>query len=162
MYSIDDKSAAIKSIQKLLRVNPTGVFDKNTINAVAETQKRNGLEVSGRVDYITFLAILAEYKLFLSSNLPNEISLLNSNRQYKFGDYGVEVERINSLLGAIISEYRVEHRIPRGPYFNHDTVAAIKAVRKIFGMSDSSTLDSRLYNRIFQESESIKIKNQFK
>ena len=62
MYEIEDRGAAIAEVQRLLDLNQTRVFDKKTINSVAEHQKSQNLEVTGIVDYATFLSLVASKK----------------------------------------------------------------------------------------------------
>ena len=38
MYHIDDNISALKEVQRLLNINPTGVFDENTKKAVKKIQ----------------------------------------------------------------------------------------------------------------------------
>ena len=73
MYRINDRSAAIESVQRYLRVAgnpdvfvaPTGVFDDNTKLSVIDFQQKNGLDADGVVDKNTFDLLFAAFT-FLS------------------------------------------------------------------------------------------------
>ena len=61
MYHIEDRVSAIKSVQKMLLIPPTGIYDSKTRDTVIKIQRMYRLEESGVADYETFEAILAEY-----------------------------------------------------------------------------------------------------
>ena len=62
MYHIENTSAAIKELQRLLRINQTTVYDQATRDAVLRIQSELGLEKTGIADYHTFTAIVENYQ----------------------------------------------------------------------------------------------------
>ena len=161
MYRIDNKSAAISEVQRLLQINQTGTFDKNTINSVAEHQNKNNIEPTGIVDYVTFLSILSAYKAKKSEEIGHTPLAVKKDFPAYPGSQKPIIEHVNFLLGNIIQEYRLNIKIPYGKYYGYDTTNAIYAVQKIFGLIEKDVIDSTLYNRILQENEAITVKKHF-
>ncbi len=158
MYSITDTEEAIKQIQKMLGLNETGQYNKETEDTVSRHQSDNGLVVSGVVDYETFLSIVKDYRhsreiLYANSNL------LNPQFPYSKGDYDSNVGYINAIIRDIFTEYRIETKPPQNDYYGLDTVEAVRALRDIFMLDMSDETDEILFNRMIKERNSLKFKN---
>ena len=162
MYRIEDKAAAIGEVQRLLHLNQTRIFEKNTRYAVAEHQKANRLEPTGIVDYPTFISIVKHYTSMVDSEISSQSMVAASDFPINPGAQGIGVEYINSLLENIILEYRLDLHRPRGRYFGYDTSATIYAVQRIFDMPSEEAITASLYNRMLIENEAISIKKQFR
>ncbi len=73
MYDMNDRAAAIRRIQQYLytisreyqylpAVFVDGIYGEETRKGVADFQRNFNLAVTGRVNYVTFVALLAEYR----------------------------------------------------------------------------------------------------
>lgn len=162
MYEIEDRGAAIAEVQRLLDLNQTRIFDKKTINSVAEHQKSQNLEVTGIVDYATFLSLVASKKSRENNKIKNHGVINASVFPIKAHSQGYHVEHINSLLSDILTEYRYDQILPRGKYFGQDTMRAVMTVQEIFDLPKEEHISVSLYNRILAENEAILIKKRFR
>ncbi len=157
MYRIEDKVSAIKELQRLLDLKPTGLFDKNTREAVLRTQAKNNLDETGIVDYLTFTLIVEEYRNEKNKQWNSDY-LFDPRFPYVMGDIGDNVLRINEALETVLRDYSYEGRMPRGKYLGDDTIGGVHFLQKIFNMSESDIIDEELMSRIMRERESIEIK----
>lgn len=153
MYYIRDKSSAIKAIQRMLGLAPSGIYDKRTRGAVTELQREYGLNADGTVDYKTFLQIVDYRNRSIVDRLGDE-SLLN-RFPYVMGMYGEDVGLINLKLSRVLKEYRYDSVLPRGKIFNDASLRAQKRLREIFNIPDADFIDEELYIRLERESFSI-------
>ena len=157
MYRIDDRSGAVKELQRLLEINQTGFFDNKTKNTILEIQKKNNLEPTGVADYITFTSIADEFREN-KNNKWNSDYLFNPQFPYVKGDMGDNIGRINEALRVILEDYVYEGIIPGGTFFGDNTLSSVKFLRKIFNMESSDEIDEALMTRIMREREAIEIK----
>lgn len=158
MYRIENRSAAIQNIQKLLSQNETGIFDEKTRNSVAEHQRTFGLEVTGTVDYNTFKSLIRTYENRTLEDTKNIPLLIEPKFPYKIGDHDSNVSIINSILREIFYDYRLESKLPYGNYYSQDTALAVRELRNIFQMSPGEEISAPLFKRMMYEYEAIKIK----
>ena len=160
MYSIYDKNAAIRNIQRMLSVSQTGLYDSDTEKAVLVLQERYSLVANGTVDYNTFSAIVDNYKQKMY-NKQNPY-LLDPKYPYKYGDIGDSVLLINQVINYILRDYSFEGVLPRGIFFGKDTVNAVRFLRKVFMMSESDEVDTQFLNRALIEKDAIDVKTNFR
>ena len=118
MYRIEEKDKAIQSVQRLLAIKETGVYDKNTSNSVAEHQSKNSLPETGIVDYTTFMSLVNEYKTLIQNKKDTFGILADPSFPYKPGDHSADIGYINAVLRNILSDYRFEYKLPYGIYYN--------------------------------------------
>lgn len=148
-YMINDRTAAIRNIQRLLFMNESGVYDERTAETVREAQRRNGIGVSGLVDRETFYALLAEHdnekmrKAYTSELDPREFP-------YDVGSYGVGVGEIVRLVRSALSVYDLPFNL-RGSIYSAALGEAVRALRGIYGFDDATDVDEKLYVRIKRE-----------
>lgn len=162
MYRIEDKSAAIAEIQRLLSITQTSIYDKNTINSVAEHQQANNIPVTGIVDYETFTSIVNFYNSRLLGKIESSTLIEKAFFPLNKGAYGSEIEYINILLKNILEEYRINLKSPYGKYYGYDTINAVNAAGAIFNISVIDGVSPELYNRMLIENKAIAIKKAFK
>ena len=155
MYFIEDKTAAIKAMQKMLKINQTGEYDALTRGRVIEHQKNNSINTTGIVDYETFISILEDYRyVILKENAQTSI-FENPSFPYKLGDFDENVGKINTLINDIFTDYLLETPLPTGKYFGKDTENAILRLRNIFALESSPYLDEILLDRMIKEHKRI-------
>jgi len=155
MYLITDKSTPIKVIQKYLRITPNGIFDERTKRAVMQHQVKNGLTVTGVVDYETFLS-LKNNNQYRENHLLSKSVIYNASFPYFFGNSGNDIAQINSILREVIGNYTVETRLPGGNYYNTYTEEATLRLREIFGLRASKQIDEEFFTRLYKEYRNMK------
>ena len=112
MYNINDKSSAIRAIQKYLskiyedtlNVNENGIFDDKTSFALNRFQKENELEIKNSVDFAAFSAIINAYN---EASLISDVKRQNPHIKFPLtrGMQNIEIYKINSILGDILRHY---------------------------------------------------------
>ena len=160
MYQIDDRISAVKELQRLLDMNQTGFYDQKTRDTVLGVQSKYNLEQTGIVDYITFTSIADEFRE-KNNNKWNSDYLFNPQFPYVKGDIGDNVGRINEALRIVLEDYVYEGTVPRGTFFDENTLSAAKFLRKIFNIESSDEIDEELMTRIMREREAIEIKSNY-
>ena len=160
MYRINDTISAIKEIQRLLGINQTGNYDKATRKAVGNIQQRYSLPVTEVSDYLTFNALVKEYRASRESVWENNF-LFSPSFPYVEGNIGDDVGRINDALSKVLFSYGYEGEIPKGKYFGKNTIDGMYFLQQIFGMQKSKEMNAAFMNRILLELDGIKIKELF-
>lgn len=158
MYDINDKSAAIKEIQRYLSEHDgsvicSGVYDDYTARAVKEAQIKNGLPASGVADRITFEAIYADYRRSLAKKAAKRLSP-RADFPLKFGDSGREVYNLNAMLSRIALYYGEANAI-RGSFFGSESARITKRLREIFQLEVAEFVDEELYLRLIREEQKL-------
>ena len=148
MYSIKNKSSAIKALQRLLFINESGEYDRETKERVSAFQADQELPVTGVVDYSLFVLIRDAY--FKESEAREQMiydGMLGF--PYKYGASGSEVELLNSNLARALPLYGFYNsRLPRGGFYSADTEGAVMMLRRIYRMSEEPTVDKAFYSRM--------------
>ena len=159
MYRIENKSAAIKEVQRLLGINRTGIYDQPTMRAVKNIQSDRSFPVTGKVDYRTFMIIAADYRKGLS-HIWNNAYLFSPSFPYLRGSQGENVSRINEALAIILEDYFYEEDLPYGAYYGETTERGVQYLRGIFGLQGVDGIDEVLMNRIMLERDAIEDKRR--
>ena len=160
MYHIDDNISALKEVQRLLNINPTGVFDENTKKAVKKIQLNYSLNQADIIDYKTFNAILSEYNKRKMQDIESDY-LYNPTFPYARGDMDDNVRLINDAIRLVLNDYVYEGTAPNGNYLNDNTITASNFLREIFKMDKSEQLDEIFINRLLLEKSAIEIKRKY-
>lgn len=150
LYMSDDRTSAVKNIQRLLQINESGIYDTATARAVRAVQRNFGLDDSGIVDFATFSAILEmdkRNKLKRSYITGIDVSAF----PYDVGDYGTDVREIIQLLYSALAPYSVSSGALRGAIYTVGVGNSAKKLREIYGMPIATSVDEDLYVRIRRE-----------
>lgn len=159
MYRIENTEAAIRELQRLLYIAPSGTYDKATKEAVMKMQAKYNLEITGVADYRTFEKIAEEYRVRKGNVWSNDY-LFNPSFPFIEENIGDNVEKINYALGLVLKDYTYEGVLPKGKYLGKDTLEGTKYLRKIFGMRESNEIDEAFLNRILAEKRAIEYKRR--
>ena len=157
MYHIDDKVCAIKEVQRLLGLNQTGVYDRDTIKGVRAIQEAYALEKNDFVDYKAFVAICREYRKGLKTH---NHYLYAPKYPYRVGNMDTNVTLIHSALSPVLEDYRYEGQIPSGSFLGESTITAVNYLRNIFGMPCRDEIDELFINRLLLEKRGLEIKRK--
>lgn len=168
MYAINDKSEAIRAIQRSLTLIdgeryytvPNGRYDEKTRAVVTKFQEDNGLPTDGAVDYGTNTAIAdaamkksETYSLLdtSSTKIPFPISL---------GYFGDEMTDIHRAISEILDYYGIYHSVKCEKYYSQETARAVAEIRRAMHLSYGEHIDEELYSRMLRERKSINIFKQ--
>lgn len=161
MYQIENTSAAIKELQRLLRINQSSNYDLPTKNAVLKIQSKYGLEQTGITDYETFTSILDDFQKYKSQIFDSEY-LFNPSFPYVEGNMGINAERINTALALVLKNFSYEGVIPSGKYISSHSISATQYLQKIFNYDKTEKIDEAFMNRLLIELKAIEIKEKFR
>lgn len=160
MYRINDRSAAIKQVQKHLRALEgnenlviNGVFDERTRSAIKDFQRKSLIKESGIIDNITFTAL---YQMYLIKEKERRITKIAgiSFPVYE-GYYGNEMHVINRNLRLLLDYYDADHHVREGVFFGRNTGDGVEALRRIFMMPNGRYIDAPMYERMIDDLSSI-------
>lgn len=160
MYHIDNRISALKEVQRLLNINPTGIYDENTRKEVARVQSNYNLEIKKAIEYETFNAILDEYKK-RELTVIDQKYLFNPTFPYVVGDMDGNVELINDAMRLVLEDYIYEDTLPKGKYLSYNTISAANFLRKIFEIEPMEEIDETFVNRLLIEKNAIEIKRKY-
>lgn len=165
-YGIDDEAAAIRSLQKRLRVISTvdervpevfidGIYGEETVAAVTGFQKAYGLEPNGEVDMATHDAINAEYNAILRSReifvgSPDFENM--KDERMSLGDAFDGVSALQILLRSL-GGYDDRFKVELTGIYNEETSEAVKYFQALRGLEQTAAVDRRLWNELALYSE---------
>ena len=163
MYSLNDKSKAIKKIQKYLSnvgnrdifVAPTGVYDENTRLSVIDFQGKNNINKSGVVDRITFESLYSEYVRIQERDIIRKKVNSFINFPILPGSFFSEMIHINNLLINLLEYYGIHHNLRENAFYSEETANAVQRLRGIYLLEDGNFIDERLYARMLSDYDSI-------
>ena len=150
MYPINNKSAAVKTVQRYLLLPESGIFDDKTRTAIKEFQSERNLEPTGVVDYKSFIELQSRYKTIGDSLKSGKIAQ-GFIFPLKSGDNGDGIAILNSVLSQVLEKYSYYEILPRGNYYNVYTVKAVSRLRQIFGLKVGNDVDAEFYARLLRE-----------
>ena len=163
MYRINDKSSAIESIQRYLRVvgnqdifvAPIGVYDENTRLSVLDFQEKNGLTVSGTVDIFTFDKLFHQYLLISERNNIREKYDSFITFPLLPGQFVDAMIHINRTLSRLLDYYGETHNLRESNFYSQNTADAVKRLRRIYLLEDKNLIDEELYGIMINDHDSI-------
>ena len=163
MYKISDKPAAIREVQKYLRligydsypVIVSGVYDDKTELAVKDFQTSNGIEVTGEVDEITFARLYGKYRAASRLKELREKTDPLITFPLTAGTVSDEMLHINRMISKLLKKYGIAKHFRVSRTFGKDTEAGVVELRGIYGIDGSGIIDEELYIRIFDDHDSV-------
>ena len=134
---------------------PSGVYDENTRLSVTDFQRKNGIGVTGIVDYETFNLLYREF-VFI-----NEKTSLNK-RLGSFTDFpilpgymGDAMIHLNRSMRRLLDYYGFSHRLRESNFYSEETARAVGILRSVYIMEEKELIDEELYVRIIKDHDSI-------
>lgn len=160
MYRIEDKASAVKEVQRLLGLNPTGNYDDETRERVIKIQNESGYDQTGITDYKTFTEILDRYNISRQSIWDSDY-LFDPKFPYTKGAFDNNVSKINEAIRILLINYAYDGYPPIGNYYGDNTSDGVRFLRNIFSMDEKDEVDEKLMMRILLERNAINTKNSF-
>ena len=160
-YRIENKSAAIKEIQRYLisltdtvsKVKPNGIYDTATKSEVVRFQNSKKLPATGVVDFETF-RLLRENHEYVSQKKQVRSANPDIIFPVKLGDFGIGASKINGMMSKFLQNHKDSIYLRSGTSFSKESVAALKRIREILRLTDSSQADEEFYHKVEKDNNS--------
>lgn len=160
MYLLDDKSSAIREVQRFLFVigqrldiphlSIDGYYDEETFRAVRAFQEMNELEPNGAVDRETFDMIYKEY-VKIQSELNRESVKFDADEfPLELGDNGNGVSYLNALIRELSIFYK-DLPASLGSFYSVATESAVKMLQCYFRTEENGKTSIELLEIIENE-----------
>ncbi len=155
MYRMDNRRAAVVRVQSMLRtlsylsedvsahVPKDGIYGSETAEAVQQFQGHQGLAVTGRVDYGTFVALRDAQPSVTRDTCTCPVTLPLSR-----GMQGEDVRILHALMRKFDRLHPNVLRVPDGAYYGRDTEAAVAALCRFFRLPQTRDADARLLDKL--------------
>lgn len=154
MYTLDDKPAAIREVQRFLltisqaekrlpHITVDGFYSEETALAVTEFQKIHLLPQTGKVDKITFDILFSEHQRMLNEKASRDGVYTNGEFPLTRGKSGESVRILHSLISQLGEYYELSFS-PTGDYYGNDTYGAIKEIQRIFKLEENGNVSEVL------------------
>ena len=159
IYELQMMLRRIAQIDKSIEVvNPSGIYDRETEEAVSEVQAQNGLPVTGRVDGATWDIITALFTLAVGKITGGGEPLYifpNAKYQIRAGEISDIVIAVQVILNAISHAYDdYGYIVPSGVY-NTETQNAITHFQGINHLPQTGIVDSKTWDALAQNYNSF-------
>lgn len=156
MYNVNDKSSAIRELQRFLllisqnysipHLSVDGIFSEETRTAVEEFQRQNSLPVTGIAERETFDLAYKKYK----EELLRLAMSTNKDFPLKIGDSGNNVTELNNLINELSFYYRDLAKV-YGDFYSKDTENSVKLLQQYFLQIPSGTVNALFIERLKNE-----------
>ena len=163
MYHINDRSQAIKNVQKFLMligtpeifVAQSGVFDENTRLSTINFQKENELEPTGIVDAATFDLLYKKYEKQIKIDELNKAFGAFITFPILPGYQSDALLHINRTMGRVLDYYGYTHRLRESNFYSGETAKAVSTLQKIYQLPALDGIDETFYMRLLTDHNSV-------
>lgn len=163
MYSVNDRPAAIKEVQKYLSlysedltfIPPSGIYDDVTRDAVTSFQTKFNIAPTGIVDYLTFTLLYDNYRMTQIKQDVRETVDSVIKFPLTIGTESPEMRRINHIIAALLDHYGITHSITESIFFTEQTLRGVLDLEKIYAIQKNGIIDEDFYRRIYLDYDSI-------
>ena len=178
MIRIDKPNQPIFEVQRFLyelglyyewlpAVFPDGIYGENTEEAIKQFQKHFELPITGVVDINTWQLLYAQFNEAKNSrtSLPSP-SLSPNTLPFAIGDRGYGPSLLHQALIELGRFYPSLPLLLPTSIYQASTVAAIKALQRVYRKEETGMVDIALWNALFedlhskQRAESILLKRK--
>ena len=158
-YTDEQKKAHILELQQYLyaismfrdnipQILPSGVYDRETAEAVKAFQREFGLPETGEVDSATWDMLVKVYLDYLDS-APAAYHVFPSRTfVVHIGDSGQIVYIIQAMLNGIGKAYDNMPAAAVCGEFNEETADAVRKFQKKMGLPESGCVDCKTWNML--------------
>ena len=145
-YTVENKTAYILSLQRMLGIPQSGRLDTQTVKKIVDLKTKYGIVSEYLVDFRVFEMIKCVYKRSLATQVIHDCRPYEYNESFK---------AINGMLSMLIDYYSLPLRPPRGGVYGYDSIRAISRLRKIYCMDASGGMDGEFIHRLLCDIRSI-------
>lgn len=154
MYRIENKSDATKQIQKYLikitengKIVPNGTYDSATKAEVVRFQESKNIDVTGAVNYETFILLYNDYKRKV---LESDVRRENSEFSFpiKLGDFGKSVFAANELMRIFLENHNDPIPLRSGYSFSRESANAVRRIREILMLKVGDYIDEEMHQNM--------------
>lgn len=151
----------VRSLQTMLRtisrvnprqrsVVPDGVYTRQTADAVAVFQRRNGLPVTGNADNATWDAIVKEFKAARIETEPAQVIqiVLEPGEAFRPGQEHPNVFLLQSILTILAMSYEAIPMVEHTGVMDAATVAAVTAFQTASDLPASGSVDKTTWKHL--------------
>ena len=159
----NDRKRAIYQIQSWLRtlsatglpipsVVPDGIYDEKTREAVGIFQGLSGINPTGSVDYLTWLALRDDYRKAVASSsrslpiYPFESPL--SEGDVRLGDSFPLVYILQAMIEELSSVYVNVEQQKRSGIFDEQTADNVKRLQQVWQLPITGTVNKETWNML--------------
>lgn len=164
MYTIEDKAAAIREIQKYLFtlhffaeeipfVTIDGIYDASTKAAVGAYQALRGLPITGIIDNRTFEMLYGDYQKASLALAANAFIPPATPLPVMVGSTGNGIRNLQSLLNALLERYHTSARTDVSGIFSYATEKAVNEIRRIYLLPLDGTVTNELFRKMQRDYE---------
>jgi len=131
-------------------LNPDGIYDSKTKEAVTKFQEIYGLPATGIVDLKTWNLLVSEYsKCYNMCNPPNKVALFTHNDlEVKLGDESDMVYIIQILLKNFSKKYKNYNTLNITGKYNQETENAVKQFQNATKLPETGIVDITTWNAL--------------
>ena len=158
MYRVNDKSSAIKEVQKYLYaleeeiyVAPSGVYDEATRAAVTSFQKKYGLTQSGSADKQTFDLLFNEYTQLKKKQQVQDGIGAQIDFPLTYMSQSSSLPEINRTISRISEYYGGDPIRNQGSFFSGETLEGVRFLREIYRLDGTDEIDEIFYFRMSED-----------
>ncbi len=158
---MEHQKANIISVQNDLRilhrvdstiplVNPDGIYDDTTKQAVRAFQQKYGLPVTGEVDLETFERLQLAADVIREANAaPKPVTVFEKGElPLSQGHYSGEVYLLQALINALALRYQNLSMVDVTGEYDKKTAEQIRNLQQILGLQQTGVLDKALWDQI--------------
>ena len=155
-YFVGDSRRATADLQHWLReisrdtgaipnIYIDGIYGAETVLAVSDFQRRNGLPITGRVDLATFNAIFSAFSAIIP--VPERVFAGAENGVIARGDAFDGVLILQTLLRELAEEDETFFVNADG-VFGEDTENAVKRLQRVLGVAENGRVTASLWRQL--------------
>ena len=168
MYYISNKGEAIREAKKFLyflslngypeipRTTVDSFFDEETEAAVRVFQSIMNIPVTGEIDYITHTLLYEEYLFFLNDFETRDYVISADGFPFEIGMISEDVRTLHGMINELAAEYSLIESVGNSNYYSKRSADTVRALRKIFLLPPSESIDKDFYQRMIMEIDSIR------
>ena len=145
-YTIENKSAYIVALQRMLFIPQSGRLDKLTVEKLRQFKEMHGLVSEHLVDFQTFEMIKAVHQ---------KSRLIKSGGKLLPYEHSDEFYSVTKMLCAVITLYSLPLRPPKGAVYGYDAIRAVKRLREIYCLEAIEVIDGEFLHYLSRDFESI-------
>ncbi len=158
---MENEKANILSVQQDLRVlhtvhpeiplvNPDGIYDQVTEDAVKVFQRLYALPVTGEVDHETFSRLVGQTDAVREARSDPKLLKVFDREELPLspGHYSGEVYLLQALINALALRYEDLSKVDVTGEYDQKTAKQIRNLQNLLGLPPTGVMDKALWDRL--------------